>query len=94
MISRVLTVGFMLLSVTLACAPASAGPHPCPEFASAPADAVTELAVGMTHAFGAQAKDAPVVDEEQKKAATQHVSCAQEVEIVPVVASAILAQVR
>lgn len=58
MISRVLTVGFMLLSVTLACAPASAGPHPCPEVASAPADDVTELAQGVARAFGAKSKKA------------------------------------
>jgi hypothetical protein len=56
MISRVLTVGFMLLSVTLVCAPASAGPHPCPELASAPADEVTELARGVASVFGGKAK--------------------------------------
>ena len=65
MISRVLTVGFMLLSVTLACAPASAGPHPCPELASAPSDEVTELAMGVASAFGGKAKK--VEQKKQKK---------------------------
>jgi hypothetical protein len=70
MISRVLTVGFMLLSFTLACAPASAGPHPCAEVASAPADEVTELARGVASVFGGKAKEV-----EQKKQPSAALVC-------------------
>lgn len=85
MISRVLTVGFMLLSVTLACAPASAGPHPCPEAASPPADAVTELARGMTRAFGAQ--ETRVVKSNRAQQAERLVSASDVEDVVPVIAS-------
>jgi hypothetical protein len=55
MISRVISVGFMLLFVTLAGAPGSASPRPCAEAASAPVNEVTELAMGVARAFGSKA---------------------------------------
>lgn len=86
MISRVLTVGFMLLSVTLACAPASAGPHPCPEVASAPADEVTELAMGVAHAFGTKAKKSEVQKQQVKQAEPVVCSVQGADEVVTVIA--------
>jgi hypothetical protein len=55
MISRVVSVGFMLLFVALAGAPGPASPRLCPEAASASANDVTELALGVAHAFGSKA---------------------------------------
>jgi hypothetical protein len=54
MISRVLSVGFLLLFVTLAGAPGSTTPRPCAEVASASGDEVTELAMGVARAFGSK----------------------------------------
>jgi hypothetical protein len=54
MISRVVSVGFMLLFVTLAGAPGSATLSPCDE-TSASATEVTELALGVARAFGSKA---------------------------------------
>jgi hypothetical protein len=83
MISRVLTVGFMLLSVTLACAPASAGPHPCPELALDPPDAVTELALGLTRALGVKDRAAA----ERARQVEHIVIDVDAVDVVPVIAS-------
>lgn len=55
MISRVLGVGFLLVFVTLAGAPGSATPRSCAEAASASADEVTELAMGVARALGSRA---------------------------------------
>lgn len=64
MLSRVLGVGLLLSCVALAGAAGSESPRSCTEATTAAADEVTELAMGVTRAFGGESRS-----EGQKQAA-------------------------